>query len=245
MAKQRSTIGHNPLAAVAAAEPMDAGSADHVVPVAPGGGAASAEWADPAKGAPVGTAPAEAHAGTAAPEAAPPAEPAEAPAAAGTAEALAEPDDLPAPEDAATEPVEDAAVRRRKAQRIVRRQLAWSAAAGLLPIPVLDVAGSIAAQVQMLQAMARLYGIAFDRSLARQLVVAVVGGGGPVVLAVPVASAAKAVPVVGTLAGLLLTPAVASLSCHVVGRAFLKHFEAGGTLETFDPEQVRAEVIAP
>jgi uncharacterized protein (DUF697 family) len=125
--------------------------------------------------------------------------------------------------------------RRRKATRVMRRYMLFSGVAGLVPLPAVDVATVTGVQVKMLHAMTRIYGVPFNLKLARQLVLALIGGGGSVVLALPAASATKAVPVVGTAASFLLSPAFATASCYGIGRLFIGHFEAGGTLETFVP----------
>ena len=148
--------------------------------------------------------------------------------------AAAEPTDATA--EASTAPDDDdTGNRRRKATRIMRRYMLFSGVAGLVPLPAVDVATVTGVQVKMLHAMTRVYGVPFNLKLARQLVLALIGGGGSVVLALPAASATKAVPVVGMAASFLLSPAFATASCYGTGKAFISHFEAGGTLETFAP----------
>ena len=212
MAQRKSTIRHNPLAAMTAAEPSEAPNGDDMAPIQHTAAAIGVE----AEPAPIDT--------------------------------------LPLPNDMSrTEttlppghsPFDAAFGRRDQAKGIVRSYMGWSSAAGLLPLPGLDIAGAAAVQVKMLHAMARLYGIAFDKALARQLVLALIGGGGSMILALPMASAAKALPVVGTVAGMLLSPAVSAMSCYATGHAFLRHFEAGGTLETFEHSKTMAEASAP
>ena len=130
---------------------------------------------------------------------------------------------------------DEMANRRRKATRIMRRYMLFSGVAGLVPLPAVDVATVTGVQVKMLHAMTKVYGVPFNFKLARQLVLALVGGGGSVVLALPAASATKSVPVVGMAASFLLSPAFATASCYGTGKAFIGHFEAGGTLETLVP----------
>jgi uncharacterized protein (DUF697 family) len=153
-------------------------------------------------------------------------------------EAHATPETLDAPDGDAI------ALRRRKATRVMRRYMVFSAAAGLVPLPAVDVATVTALQVKMLHAMTRLYGVPFNTKLARQLILALIGGGGSMVLSLPAASATKTIPVIGTAAGMLISPAVATMACYGIGRAFISHFEAGGTLETFTPAEVKAEAAA-
>lgn len=128
--------------------------------------------------------------------------------------------------------------------KLVRRHMAMSAAAGVLPLPAVDVAAAMGVQVNLLRALSQLYGVAFDAALARQLVLALFGGSGSVLLALPAASAMKTVPVVGGAASLLLSPAFATLSCYGTGQAFIRHFEAGGTLESFAPAPSQPEPLA-
>lgn len=145
---------------------------------------------------------------------------------------------------ASTPDAEPGPERRRAAGRIMRRHMAFSGVAGLVPLPAVDVATVAGVQVKMLHAMTRLYGIPFNARLARQWVLALIAGGGSVMLAVPAASATKALPVVGTAASFLLSPAFSTLSCYATGRVFIRHFEAGGRLETFDPAKAQAETAA-
>jgi uncharacterized protein (DUF697 family) len=134
--------------------------------------------------------------------------------------------------------------RRPQGERIVRTYMGWASAAGLLPLPGLDVTGAIAVQVKMLHAMTKLYEVPFNKSLARQLLLVLIGGGGSMVVALPVAIAFKAVPVVGTAASMLLSPVVAATMCYANGNMFLRHFENGGTLETFEPSSAMAAAAA-
>jgi uncharacterized protein (DUF697 family) len=122
----------------------------------------------------------------------------------------------------------------------VRSSFGWSTAAGLVPVPWLDLAAIIGVQVKMLQEIARIYGQPYPAKMARPLIVALLGGGGGYLLAGPAASLVKAIPVVGPLAGLLTLPALSTASCYATGRVFIQHFESGGTFLDFDPTKVRA-----
>lgn len=272
MARQKSTIRHNPLAAMTTEASEESDS-----PQAAAAEAETVAEVEPAMDAPVAVAndiaavepPQAEHVETAAaapsdhPETvSPPVGPAVEPAAAAAAPAepaetvvpldgpatqaaaMAEPDDFVADGPAVSSAQlasDESEARRRAGIRIVRRFMAWSGAAGLLPLPAVDVASAAAVQIKMLHTLALLYGVPFNAALARQLIMALLGGGGSVMLALPAASAAKTVPVVGTVASMLLSPAFTSLSCYVTGRAFLGHFEAGGTLENFDLAEIQAK----
>ena len=123
---------------------------------------------------------------------------------------------------------------------IVRSYMGWSTGAGLLPIPLLDLALIVGVQVKMLHDMAKLYGVPFRANMVRPLIVTLLSGGSSVALAPPVASLVKAIPGIGMLAGALTLPALAAASCYATGRVFIQHFESGGTFLDFDAAKVRA-----
>jgi uncharacterized protein (DUF697 family) len=53
------------------------------------------------------------------------------------------------------------------------------------------------------------------------------------------ATGVKFLPVIGTTVGLLTMPGLSVAATYAVGKVFIAHFEAGGTLLDFDPEKVR------
>jgi len=135
----------------------------------------------------------------------------------------------------------EAGERRTQAQRLVRRYLAWSAGAGALPVPVLDVAALTFVQLKMLREISALYGIAFAETRVRALVAALAGGLAPSALAGATAgSAAKALPGVGWFLGAATVAAFAGASAYAVGHVFIEHFESGGTYLDFKPETMQA-----
>ena len=123
---------------------------------------------------------------------------------------------------------------------VIRRCSYWSAGLGLIPLPILDVVAITGVQVKMLLEMAKRYPVVANEEHVRGAVTALVGGVAPVALGGSVISAFKFVPGIGQIAGVLAVPALAAASTIAVGRVFLEHFEAGGTLLDFDPEKMRA-----
>jgi uncharacterized protein (DUF697 family) len=59
------------------------------------------------------------------------------------------------------------------------------------------------------------------------------------------ASALKTVPVLGMLAGGFVMPALSAGASYAIGKAFIQHFESGGTLLDFNPPDYREFVQAP
>ena len=127
-----------------------------------------------------------------------------------------------------------------RARDVVRSYVGWSASAGFLPMPFLDLAAVVGAQLTMLSSIAKVYDLKFDRKIVRPLLVALISSGGAYALAAPAMSLLKLVPVFGSIAGSFSLPALSSASCYATGRVFIAHFESGGTFLNFDPSKMRA-----
>jgi uncharacterized protein (DUF697 family) len=131
-----------------------------------------------------------------------------------------------------------------EAERIVNSYVGWSAGAGLIPLPLVDLAAITAVELKMLDDLAKFYEIPFSRNAAKSIIGSLVGGTGTVLVAVPAASLLKFVPIVGAIAGMLTEPAIAAAATYALGRVFIQHFESGGTFLDFNPEDVRAHYQA-
>ena len=128
----------------------------------------------------------------------------------------------------------------RRSRAIVQSYVGWASAAGLLPVPVLDVSAVLGIQIAMLKSVAAVYGVPFNRKMVKPLLVSLVNGGSAYMLAAPAASLVKFVPFVGSALGMIMLPALSSASCYATGRVFVAHFESGGTFLDFDPTSARA-----
>lgn len=127
-----------------------------------------------------------------------------------------------------------------QANRLVCQQSLWAAGAGLIPIPFLDLAGIFAVQVKLINDLSKLYGVPFSEHKAKNLIAPLLGsvgisyaaGGG-------VTSLMKMIPLVGTVGGMLALSVIGSAASYALGKVFIQHFEAGGTLLDFNPEAMR------
>jgi len=123
--------------------------------------------------------------------------------------------------------------RRTKALSIVNRHAAYSAAGGLIPLPLASFAGVTAVIVRMVKVLSGHYGVPFHRDRARAIVVGLVGGAIPTGVAT-VTSSALLYMLPPTV---LMTAAVSSVAAatftHSIGRVFIEHFESGATLDEF------------
>lgn len=135
--------------------------------------------------------------------------------------------------------------RHTEASKIVSSALGWSAAAGFVPVPVLDVAALGAVQVKMVVDLSALYGEKSSNELARGIVSVLLGTLAPLKLTeIALVSGAKALPVIGTVIGSLSMAAFGTAATYAIGKIFIRHFERGGTIATLDAEAVKEDLKA-
>jgi uncharacterized protein (DUF697 family) len=126
------------------------------------------------------------------------------------------------------------------ARGIVRKNVMWAMGAGVIPLPVVDVAAISAVQLKMLRQLGTHYDVAFREHRVKSLVGSLIGGLGSFGLgALAVMSLSKLIPVVGQAAGSIALPIAGGAVTHALGQVFIQHFETGGTFFTFDPEAMR------
>ncbi len=123
-----------------------------------------------------------------------------------------------------------------EANNFVRRRMFWSAGAGLVPVPLFDLLALTGMHIDMVRVLAKDYGVPFKRDLAKTIVTGLLGGVVPVSMAPTVGSLLKAIPIVGLPLGVLSMSILGGASTYAIGKVFIAHFEAGGTLLNFDPE---------
>jgi uncharacterized protein (DUF697 family) len=129
--------------------------------------------------------------------------------------------------------------REERALAVVKSYLPWAAGAGILPLPGIDLAAIIGVQLRMLAKLAEEYGVPFKEQAAKSIVAALMATLVEYTLTGGLASAFKFVPVVGTLLGIAVLPAIAAAGTFAIGKVFITHFEAGGTFLEFDPKKVQ------
>jgi uncharacterized protein (DUF697 family) len=121
-----------------------------------------------------------------------------------------------------------------------RKYTMGAMAAGLVPTPAFDFAAVTAIQLKMLHSIAGIYGVTFSQDAGKSVLASVIGGVGSTWVARGTfGSLIKAIPLVGSIAGAVTMPIIAGAATYAVGRVFIQHFEAGGTLLDFDPEKTR------
>jgi len=127
------------------------------------------------------------------------------------------------------------------AQRIVNKFALGSGAVSLVPIPFIDIAAITIVQMRMVQQLAKHYDVPMTSGQwLKTSVASLIAGVAPNALAAGIAGEAiRQIPVVGSILKMAVIPGFAMAVSYAVGKVFIAHFEAGGTLLNFDPEAVR------
>ncbi len=133
---------------------------------------------------------------------------------------------------------EDNQDRADQAAKIVRNHMFGSVAAGILPIPLLDIGILAGIQLRMLSKLAEIYEVDFSEQRANAIIGSLAGMG----LAATASNVLRSLlPGVGSvlfgLGALTLLPA----STYALGQVFIKHFESGGTFLTFDETRAKTD----
>jgi len=129
--------------------------------------------------------------------------------------------------------------REQMASKLVDRFALWSGVAGLVPVPVLDVAAVGGLQIQMVRRISQIYDVDFSENRGKALIASLAGSMIPASSGIGAASVLKAIPVIGTIAGGFVMPALSAGATYAIGKAFIQHFESGGTLLDFNTPDYR------
>jgi uncharacterized protein (DUF697 family) len=139
-------------------------------------------------------------------------------------------------------------LRDQEATQLVDRYSLWAGAAGLVPIPVLDVAVVGGVQIQMLRKLSEIYGVPFSENMGKSVLASVAGAVIPASTATTAAMGAgsliKGMPGLGTMVGALTMPVISAGATYVIGKVFIQHFASGGTLLDFNPPDYREFIKA-
>jgi uncharacterized protein (DUF697 family) len=134
-------------------------------------------------------------------------------------------------------------------ERIITTRVLWSMGAGLIPLPLVDIAAVTAIQVDMLNALAKQHGVEFSADSGKSLVAALTGG----TIARIGASLLKGIPGIGSLIGGISMSVMSGASTYAVGQVAARHLEAHGTLfdvdirwakQTYDQEFEQGKRVA-
>ena len=121
---------------------------------------------------------------------------------------------------------------------LVRNHMFGSAAAGILPMPLLDIAILGAIQLRMINKLASLYEVDFSEQRAK----AIIGSLAGISLAATTGGLLRSlVPGIGRAVFGLASLTLPAASTYALGHVFIKHFDSGGTFVTFDEERAKKD----
>jgi uncharacterized protein (DUF697 family) len=124
-----------------------------------------------------------------------------------------------------------------QARELIERHAKYAAAGGLIPLPIVDIAGVTAIIVRLVRQLARLYEVSERRDRTRAIVLGLLGGVAPVGIgAIATAGFMRFVPGANLLS-MAVTSIAAAACTRSIGLIFLEHFESGGTLLDFKVER--------
>jgi uncharacterized protein (DUF697 family) len=146
------------------------------------------------------------------------------------------PDDVPV--SSASEETSDVA-RYVRASKLVDRLSLCSGAAGLIPVPLVDIAAVGGVQLHMLKRLSEIYGVPFSEDRGKSIITSLAGAIAPATLATAAGSLIKGLPGIGTAVGALTMPIASAGVTWVIGKVFIQHFASGRTLLNFNPPEYR------
>ena len=127
-----------------------------------------------------------------------------------------------------------------KAFKTVKTYMWLSMGAGLIPVPLLDLAAVSGVQLKMIADLSKIYDVPFQKNSGKAAIGSLAGFILPHATACGfISSLFKAVPVVGVVAGGTTMAVFSGAYAWALGNVFIQHFESGGTFLDFSPEAVK------
>jgi uncharacterized protein (DUF697 family) len=125
---------------------------------------------------------------------------------------------------------------------IVKKNMLWSGGAGLIPMPLVEFVAVSGLQVKLIKELSEYYDVPFKQELAKSIVISLVGSlGGAKLAHMFAASSIRVIPFVGHAISALSLPAMSAGLSYAIGKIFIAHFEAGGTLLSFDTNKAKTQ----
>ena len=106
--------------------------------------------------------------------------------------------------------------REQMASKLVDRFALWSGVAGLVPVPVLDAVAVGGLQIQMVRRISQIYDVDFSENRGKALIASLAGSMIPATSGIGAASVLKAIPVIGTIAGGFVMPALSAGATYAI-----------------------------
>ncbi len=118
-----------------------------------------------------------------------------------------------------------------RAHQIIHEHVLWAVGAGLVPIPLVDIAAVTAIQLDMLKQLSTHYKMPYSESEGKAWVAALAGG-----LAARLgANALKLIPGIGSVLGGAAMSAMSGASTYAIGQVAVSQFSQGRSFSAMDP----------
>ena len=128
------------------------------------------------------------------------------------------------------------------AHDVIKTHVIAAMTVGLVPLPGVDMAGTIAVQVRMVSKICEIYGIAIREKAARTAVLSLAGGVLPAVLGGTLVSGLKIIPGFGSIAGAAGASILGGAVTYAIGTVFQQHLATHDSLIDLDVEKMKAAV---
>ncbi|GIV42937.1 MAG: hypothetical protein KatS3mg035_0060 [Bacteroidia bacterium] len=115
---------------------------------------------------------------------------------------------------------------------LIRNNMIYATALGLIPVPWVDIIAVTAVQINMIKDICDEYDIDYNEAAVKTFVTALAGS----TFAKIGASLIKSIPLIGTFIGGASMAVLSGASTYAVGKVFKKHFEEGGNLANFNAD---------
>lgn len=123
-----------------------------------------------------------------------------------------------------------------RAESVIKNHVLWSMGAGLVPIPILDIAAVSAVQLDMVRQLAKIYELDFSETQGKAMITSLTGSS---LAKLGARAAIKLIPGLGSVVGGVAMATLSGASTYALGEVYKKHFETGGTFLDFDPARFK------
>ena len=122
---------------------------------------------------------------------------------------------------------------------IIRKRVYAAIGVGFVPVPLVDLAGLTAIQLELIHALSKAYGVEFQKERVKSIISSLCGGALSVAVVPFFASVFKSIPVIGTTAGGATISIVGGASTYAIGKVFDRHFRQGGNVLNLDAKEAK------
>jgi len=127
-------------------------------------------------------------------------------------------------------------VLKHESNKIIKSHMVMAMGAGLIPIPIADVIGVGAVQLDMIRQISKIFDIDFKDVQVKAIITSLTGSS---LARIGASSLVKFIPGVGAIAGGVSMAAFSIASTYALGEVTKKHFESGGTFVDLNPENLK------